>query len=373
MKILHIGKYFAPFKGGIENMMLALIKAQVNAGLNTSVLVHHHKTGVAFDKTEEFGAVVYRLPILAKVLFVPIALSALWHLKRILQQTQPDVIHAHLPNATCFWLLFLPTASKSKLILHWHSDVIGEWPNLGIKLLYPFYRIFEKALLRKADSIIVTSENYLQSSKPLAAFIDKCKVVPLGLEHTPDEINQAAEFNVGALCVGRLTYYKGHEYLIRSFSVLRNKELPLTIVGDGEERMKLKRIVDELGLQERVRFLGQVDDATLNSLIANCDFLVLPSIERTEAFGLVLVEAMRERKACVCTDVPGSGMSNVVQHEQTGLVARRANVECLAEAIETLAFDDKLREHYGENGRLLFYSHYQIKNVERQIWNIYTS
>ena len=354
-------------------MMLALIKAQISAGLDISVLVHHHKIGLAYGETKEFGANIYRLPIVAKLLFVPIALSALWHLKRVLQQTQPDVIHAHLPNATCFWLLFLPTATKSKLILHWHSDVIGERPNLGIKLLYPFYRIFEKALLRKADSIIVTSENYLQSSEPLKTFLGKCKVVPLGIEDSAVEENKSTQFNVGALCVGRLTYYKGHEFLIRAFSELENKTLPLTIVGDGEERARLKRIVDKLGLQNRVRFLGQVDDTSLNTLMAHCSFLVLPSIERTEAFGLVLLEAMRASKACICTDVMGSGMSNVVQQESTGYIVHHGSAASMADAIDTLAFNETLTQNFGEQGRLNFLAKYQIDKVERQIWNVYVS
>ena len=352
-------------------MMLALIKAQTSAGLNVSVLVHHHKTGSAYSETKEFGANIYRLPIVAKLLFVPIALSALWYLKRILKQTMPDVIHAHLPNATCFWLLFLPTTNKSKLILHWHSDVIGERPNLGIKLLYPFYRIFEIRLLRKAHSIIVTSENYLHSSEPLKLFLDKCEVIPLGLENYALDIKKESQFEVGALCVGRLTYYKGHEFLIRAFSILKHETLPLTIVGDGEERAKLKQIVNELGLQNRVRFLGQVDDATLNALIANCDFLVLPSIERTEAFGLVLLEAMRASKACVCTDVAGSGMSNVVQHEETGLVVSHSDAEALAQAIDYLATNPRANNEFGIQGRKRFLKQYQVQCVEEQVRAIY--
>ncbi|MBJ2130634.1 glycosyltransferase [Alteromonas sp. IB21] len=371
MKILHIGKYFAPFKGGIENMMLALIKAQTKAGLDISVLVHHHKEGLPYGETKEFGANIYKLPIVAKLLFVPVALSAFWHLKKILKQTQPDVIHAHLPNVTCFWLLLLPTTLKSKLILHWHSDVIGERPNLGIKLLYPFYRVFEKALLRKANRIIVTSENYLQSSKPLKLFLNKCEVVPLGLEDSHDDVKRTAGFDVGALCVGRLTYYKGHEFLIRAFSEIKHEKIPLTIVGEGEERKRLELIVSELGLQNRVRFLGQIDDLTLNALIANCSFLILSSIERTEAFGLVLLEAMRAGKACICTDVRGSGMSNVVQHKRTGLIACHSNIESIAGTIDTLAFDPSLRERYGKSGRLRFLSKFQVKSVERQIWEIY--
>lgn len=78
MKILHIGKYFSPFKGGIENMMLALIQQQVSLGLSVSALVHHHEPARKFSVSKEFGASIYRIPILGKLLFVPLAITGLF-------------------------------------------------------------------------------------------------------------------------------------------------------------------------------------------------------------------------------------------------------------------------------------------------------
>lgn len=351
--------------------MLALMQAQIKQGLSISALVHHHKTGRPFLNSKEGGANIYRVPIIAKLFFVPIALSAYWHLKAILEKEQPDVIHAHLPNATCFWLLFLKKASNRKLVLHWHSDVIGDKPNWGIKCLYPVYRIFEKVLLVRAERIIVTSENYLHSSKPLEHFRNKCVVVPLGLEDITDEPVTDSSFDVGALCVGRLTYYKGHKYLIKAMAKIDDEKLVLTIVGEGDERNKLEAMVRELGLTDKVRFLGQVSDEMLYSLIVHCRFLVLPSIERTEAFGLVLLEAMRAGKACICTDVTGSGMSNVVEHEKTGIVVKHANTEALTQALLQLSENEEQTSKLGKNGRMRFLTQFKVDEIEKLVRAIY--
>lgn len=368
-------------------MMLALIKQQVVAGLSVSVLAHHHDPSNPYSESQEFGATIYRIPILGTLLFVPLAISGFWHLKRLLKAKRVDIVHAHLPNVTCFWLLLLPRYRYKKLILHWHSDVIGAKPHWGIKLLYPVYRIFEKALLRRADNIIVTSHNYLTSSKPLAGFLYKCEVIPLGLEGIIDSyiknIDKSKNVNgeqvdsmldngnVSALCIGRLTYYKGHEFLIRAMSLLKEKQLTLSIVGTGEDAAKLKALAIKLGVNDQVRFLGHVDDTTLNLLMQRCDFLVLPSIERTEAFGLVLLEAMRAGKACICTNVEGSGMSNVVEHEKTGLVVQYSNSEALANAFEKLGRNKVFANQLGERGRQRFLDLYRVDKIEKKVRELY--
>lgn len=289
-------------------------------------------------------------------------------MKDVFKTNTFDVIHCHLPNVSCFWILVLQAQLKGeKLILHWHSDVIGEKPHLGIKCLYPIYRIFEKSLLKKADSIVVTSQNYLNTSEPLKPYVKKCKVIPLGLDKETDEPSKELDFTVGILCVGRLTYYKGHEYLIRAMANIKSKQLPLTIVGDGEQSKHLRNLAKRLGIEKRIQFMGQVDDGLLSSLFKECEFLVLPSIERTEVFGLVLLEAMRARKACICTDVKGSGMSNVVLNGETGIVVQHESATALTDAIDLLSTNPVLNTVYGSNGKKRFETDFQIQCVEELV------
>ena len=140
-KILHTGKYFKPFNGGIENFLLTLMKSQVEAGNTVKVIVHNHRIKQPSYRRVEYGAEIIRMSIFAKFLFVPFAFRAFHHILSVLKSFKPDIVHAHLPNVTCFWLLFLPQKLTGKLILHWHSDVLGENPYFFIKMLYPMYHV----------------------------------------------------------------------------------------------------------------------------------------------------------------------------------------------------------------------------------------
>lgn len=376
-KVMHIGKYFAPFRGGIENMMYALTRQQVKVGLDVSSVVHHHERGKSISKENHGGLILWRLPIQGVFLFVPLALSAYFSLRKIIIQEKPDVLHCHLPNVTCFWLLFMPLARRMAWVVHWHSDVVGERPHWVVKLLYPIYSIFERALLQRACVIIVTSQNYLQSSRPLQKFRHKCQVVPLGLEaaselrkNPPSQINEPLKKPLEVLCVGRLTYYKGHRFLIDAIKRCKSS-VNLTIVGDGEEKETLKQQVRKLELAHVITFKHDVSNEALNLLLSSCDFLVLPSIERTEAFGLVLLEAMRAQKPCICTNVEGSGMSEVITHGYNGLVAKHCNAYDLARCIDLLANSEVLRIQMGENGHRKFVQHYSVVQTTQQINNLY--
>lgn len=118
------------------------------------------------------------------------------------------------------------------------------------------------------------------------------------------------------LSIGRLVEYKGFEYLIEDEKYLDNEFLIL-IAGGGPLFKRLKRKVENLNLQDKVMLLRRVDDIT--QLLKRCDVFCLPSVLRTEAFGLVLVEALYFGKPLVTTDVKGSGMSYVNKYGATGL------------------------------------------------------
>jgi len=154
------------------------------------------------------------------------------------------------------------------------------------------------------------------------------------------------------LAVGRLTYYKGFDYLIKAVSQCRN--IQLKIVGKGDMDAKLKKLTRELSIKNRVSFCGFLTEDQLGDEFAGCDCLCLPSIERTESFGMVLLEAMYYGKATVVSDVPGSGMGWVVDDNVTGLHVPPKSVEGLKNALNELDMNrDKLRK-LGEMGRKKF-------------------
>lgn len=375
MRILHVGKYYAPFEGGIENFLASFLKHSANNDVTHLVMAHHHRLWRRSSVEHRPEATLVRSLTLCKLLFAPISPFFHAQLKSHIQAFDPDVIHVHMPNLSAFWLLLLGPKLSRPIVVHWHADVVSSRKNLMLSLAYLFYRVLEKRLLARAAAIIVTSPPYLQTSRPLGPWREKCQVIPLGLEPAtstgadaaPTPWDSPTRFKL--LCIGRLTYYKGQQYLIRAVAPLPHIELVL--VGTGKAMDNYKALVDKLGIGERVRLFGHATAAELDTLLATCDGLCLPSIERTEAFGLVLLEAMRQGKPCICTDVTGSGMSWVVQDGVTGLVAKSEDADDLRRAIAKLADDPALAAALGRRGYARYTGEFTMETVTKKILALY--
>jgi len=272
-----------------------------------------------------------------------------------------------MPNATVFWLLLINRARKTPWVIHWHSDVIGDQASKLIKFFYPLYAFFETKILKRAALIISTSEPYKASSKPLMPFLDKTTVIPLGIKDVKKNkiIKTSNDFVV--LSVGRLTYYKGFESLIKAFAKLKDEPLNLKIVGNGEEFDNLNRLIKKLDLQSRVKILTGVTNENLSDIYQSCDVFCLPSIERTEAFGVVLLEAMRAKKPCIVTNVRGSGMSYVVKHNETGLIVNKNDPSALAQEILNLYKNPKFAGELGDRGSERYLSQFHIRETSASI------
>jgi rhamnosyl/mannosyltransferase len=158
--------------------------------------------------------------------------------------------------------------------------------------------------------------------------------------------------NLNVLAIGRMTHYKGFDILLRA--IAQTEGITLDLVGHGELRRSLERLTDSLNLAARVRFHGLLDDSAKDTLLSRCDCLCLPSTDRTESFGMVLLEAMSAAKACVVSDVEGSGMSWLVEDGKTGLVAPTLDINGLTDALSRLRDDPELAASLGQNGRQKF-------------------
>ncbi len=370
MNILHIGKYFPPFRGGLENYLRDLMVALGRRGVACTALVHRHDQ--SFSTRDDAVSLdgrkfrVVRTGTWAKLLFTPLSPAFPWQLRRVIGAHQPDILHLHMPNPSVFWALLLPSARRIPWVVHWHADVITATQGRLMKLAYVAYRPFEQAVLKRARAIVATSPPYRDSSQPLQPWLAKCRVVPLGLDagRLPAATGSSASPvtpTLRVLAVGRLTYYKGFQFLIEALELLDNVELDL--VGEGDQIEELRRRVASLGLKDRVTFHGTADDRELALQLARCDCLCLPSIERTEAFGMVLLEAMSFSKATVVSDVPGSGMGWIVEHGVTGLKVRPGDAEALAEALSSLAADRELLREMGRAGREKFERLFEINHA----------
>lgn len=371
INVLHIGKYYSPFHGGIENYTKDLVESDVyQSEVNATLLVHQHLNNKKTQYETINNVNVNRIKKWFTFLYSPISPSFIKELNRTIKTQNPDVLHIHMPNLSAFFCLFSTRARNIPWVIHWHSDVLGAVPDWRIKIAYKGYKIFERLLLKKSAAIIATSPNYLESSKPLSDFKNKSYVVPLGLAEivTPAPVVKNNS-KLSLLIIGRLTYYKGHKYLLQAMANLPNVEL--NIIGVGELEESLKQLVLQLELTGRVNFLGSVDGDTLNSSILNCDLLCLPSIEKTEAFGLVLLEAARLSKPALVTSVEGSGMSWVVQDQVTGIVVEPNSTNALYDALHFSQTNKELLIHLGKSANARFNSDFSIAKTTKKILDVY--
>ena len=377
MKIVHVGKFFYPYQGGMENFLTDLTLEQASVDLDTSVIVHHHKRFELTSHERIENVAITRTLTLGQMVYAPLAPSFGYHLAKAITVKQPDIIHAHLPNLSAFWLLSIDR--KIPLLLQWQSDVVRSKVDGRLSFLYPLYRVLEKKLLERAQAIIVSSENYLRGSDVLQPFKEKISTIPLGInlnrlyrptqKEMGDIRGRFGRFLV--LSVGRFTYYKGFQYLIDAA-----KDVPDTsfvIVGDGPLRSKLIRRISQAGLKNRFFLPGALPDRKLHTILASCDVFCLPSIERTEAFGIVLLEAMAFGKPLITTDIEGSGVNWVNLAEETGLVVRSADAAALAEGINSLLNDTEMRIEMGHRARERLDRLFRIQPVSEKIRNLYST
>ncbi|MDG4549483.1 MAG: glycosyltransferase [Candidatus Contendobacter sp.] len=380
MRVLHVGKYYPPFAGGMEHFLADLLPALRTRGIAAAALVHDEQPRRRGQWPAPNAAIpIYRAPCHGRLLYAPISPRFPFWLARTIREFRPDLLHLHLPNTSAFWALAVPAARRLPWVVHWHADVVASLLDRRLALAYRFYRPFEQRLIAASRAVIATSPPYLDASVALAPWRERCHIVPLGLDPNripaPDAAALAharalwGDRRFRVLAIGRLTYYKGHEVLIQAAADLPDSRV--LIVGTGERRARLEALIQALGLGERVRLPGFQPEADLNALLAVCDVLCLPSLERTEAFGLVLLEAMRFGRPVVVGDIPGSGAGWVVRQAGHGLLVPPGDPVQLAAALRELRQDAVRRQSLGQAGATALRERFGIEPVAAAVAELY--
>lgn len=342
MRILHIYKDYYPVVGGMENHIRLLAEGAVKQGLEVTVLVTSltHST----DIQEMNGVRIIKAGRLATLASTPLSSALFLWVRRL----KPDITHLHSPYP---WgeMSHLMFGQNQRTVITYQSDIVRQ------KSLLKLYRPFLRRILRRADRIIATSPQYIQSSPHLSQVADKCVVIPLGIDlerfqkARKEEVKELrSKYSPPLLLfVGILRYYKGLEYLIRA---MRHVNARLLVVGSGPMAQAWQSLAADLGLAHKIFFVGRVEDEDLPAYYQACDLFILPASHRSEAFGTVQVEAMACGKAVICTEL-GTGTSYVNVDGETGLVVPARDADALARAINRLLSDEASRAQMGERGK----------------------
>ena len=371
MKILHISNYFHPDIGGIEQVARDCVHA----------LGEHEQRLICFShKKKTVSEVIDGIPVVRAGTFAKVSSQSLSMnfgklLKRQFREFQPDIVIFHFPNPleASTLLRQLKKRPKCRLFLWWHLDITKQ------KILEKLFRGQTLKLLKRAEKIIATSPNYIEGSKFLPAFRDKCVVIPncasadhvsadLEVKRLAEELKNQFKGKILLFALGRHVPYKGMEYLVRA-SKLLGDNYAVCIGGEGPLTESLKTLAKG---DEKVRFLGRIDEQTRKAYTAACDIFCFPSITKNEAFGIALAEALAFEKPAVTFTIEGSGVNYVSLNNVTGIEVTNGDVPAYAQAIETLANNAELRLTYGRAAKERFEELFTEKAFHRNVSGLFT-
>jgi rhamnosyl/mannosyltransferase len=361
MHIVQLYKDYPPIQGGIENHLRLLSEGLANRGHRvTVVFVAPGRHGWQMERN---GVTLIATPRLFTLARAPISLPLLWLIRRL----QPDLIHFHHPYPFGdLALLALPTP----LVVTYHSDIVRQ------RVLGRLTAPIVEQTLRRAARIITSSPALVDSSRWLARHRERVRVVPFGIPSLPlpdPHLVTALRHRFprpNALFVGRLRYYKGVDRLIRALTLLPYGHA-IIVGGDATVRgIDLIRLAADVGVADRVHVLGAVDNATLRALYAIADVFVLPSVARSEAFGIVQIEAQQAGLPVICTEL-GTGTTYVNLHRRTGLVVPPDNHEALAQALHDLWQNPDRARAFGLAGRERAATEFSLDRMLSRIEAVY--
>jgi len=364
LKVLQVNKLYYPVTGGIERVVQQLAEG-LNDKTDMKVLVCQEKGKTIIEEVN--GVMVHRAGSLGVLFSMPISIPFFKQLRQLSKDR--DVIHFHMPfplgDLAC-----LLSGYKGKVIVWWHSDIVRQ------KKLMNLYRPIMERFLKRADVIIVATQGHIDGSDYLHKYREKCVIIPYGVDKVI-ETNSDKYLRISSLVnkeiinmlfVGRLVYYKGCEVLLKAFSQIEGAEL--TMIGNGELEDKLKEEAKVLGITDKVHFFRNVKEEQLNQAFENCDVFVLPSIVKSEAFGIVQIEAMAYGKPIINTNLP-SGVPYVSLDQITGLTVPPNDVQALADAMKWMVEHEAERIEMGRKARERVKECFQMEDMLQRVLEVY--
>lgn len=285
-----------------------------------------------------------------------------------------DVIHYHYPWPFADFLHMTSGARRKPAVMTYHSDIVRQ------RVLGFIYHPLMASMLRSMDAVVTTSDAYARTSPTLRQFVqpDRLAVIPLGIveaSYAPAladarSISLTERFGLYSngyfLSLGVLRYYKGLYTLIEA---ARGVDVQIVVAGDGPMRSELERAAGELPAG-RIRFLGHVSDAEKMALMQGCRAFVLPSHLRSEAFGMVLVEAAMLGRPMISCEI-GTGTSYVNLDQETGMVICPEDARALASALRRFLADESFGLQCGRRARARYDLLFSGAALGRAYLNLY--
>lgn len=353
MNILQLCKYYPPVLGGIELVEKTITRAHSELGDEVVISAFSSKSETSVG---QFSEKIYFTKQSLFLKSAPISFSLIFQFKDLIARHKIERIYVHLPNPYMHEVLkfsakFLKE-NHVEVVAVYHSDIVNQ-KYLGA--IYNSYFLMNKDIY---DLWICSSEKLWDSSSVLRKInLRKRRVIPFcteGLLHYKND----RKFRGKLLAVGRLVPYKGFDFLIKA---LNNSSFELNIIGDGPEYEDLKSLA-----AKNVILHKRIDEEDKKKLYDECDTLIVSSINRAEAYGMIIVEAFEAGLPVVASDLE-SGVTFLVQNEITGLVFETKNKESLLHSLRRLNNDNDLYQRISQNSRKFYEEELSYEHFKNNI------
>lgn len=375
MKIAHVVSTFPPYLAGMGNVAFHLSWQLQARGHDVTVFTPATK-GSVMDHLYPFK--VHRLRPWFRYGNAALVPQLLWNLNQF------DVIHLHYPFFGGAEFIYLLSRLRSiNLIVHYHMDVHGQG---ALKYIFDWHtQQIMPRILNRADKILVTSLDYAQRSNLRLRLQEQPQmfaVSPVGVN--PDNYRPRRkdaellrrydlEHKKVIIFISKLDrahYFKGVTFLIKAFQLIcSNDDYRLLIIGAGDLLPSYQSLVENYGLENKIFFPGFVPDDVLPLYYNLGDVMVLPSVDGSEAFGSVLIEAMASGIPVIASDLPG--VRSVVDKKVNGVLVKPRDVANLAKYIDWILRNPQIGKQYGQAGRAKVLAQYNWTVIAENLEKLY--
>ncbi len=293
---------------------------------------------------------------------------------KLIKKEKIDLIHAQGFLSGILGYILKKITKTPYLLTIQSADFSVYHPRLNINIIKVIYQKIEKIIFKNADFCHAVSfylENHLKKrgakrTTTIANGVSQNKFKPdPNRKITRKELGFDTENLI--ICVSRLEHKNGTHDLIEAARYLKDLDFKIMICGDGSDREKLEKIVEESDLKDKVFLVGDILHADLPRYVACGDIFVRPSL--AEGFGIVFLEAMAAGLAVIAT--PVGGIPDFLKNNENGLFCEPGNPKDIAEKIKILIQNKLLREKLIKNGRQMVLEKYNWDGISENLRGVY--
>jgi glycosyltransferase involved in cell wall biosynthesis len=381
LNIILLSQFFSTTKGGGEYVFKTMADSLTEKDHNVWVITNKIKDE-SYEETDNLKIITVKPELEYKGGLPPsftdnirYVLNSFNKGRSLVKKHKIDLIHSNnFSPALAGSLISYFTKTPHVTTIHdifsiYHKDFWKKWSKQS-GTSYTNARLvplFEKLMMRfRYDCIHTVSDATKDDIKKLGTK-KPIRVIPNCLQEEDPHITETKKEQF--VYLGRLVFYKNLEVILRAFTIVTKQfpEIKLVIAGDGPHKKSLQSMTNQLGVSNNVEFAGYVTPQQKKELLAQSNALLFPS--KIEGFGLVMLEAFQQKRPVLVSDIPP--MSDIIEHNQTGIVIDEDDEEKWAEAIMSLIENPEKSDTMGINGNKELKTKYNQELFYERILNMY--